>query len=85
MHLASALSQPLVAVYTSENPEVTGPYGNIETLQIAKPDLGCFPCVNKKHQHQCEKNKICVDYLTASSVYDQSKSFIKKYISFSKK
>lgn len=45
-HLAAALSVPVISVYGSSNPDLTGTYGRRQ-LHL-RPVLDCAPCMSKK-------------------------------------
>lgn len=42
MHVASAMQVPIVALYGSQNPDLTGPFGVKNT--VIRADLSCIPC-----------------------------------------
>jgi len=46
-HLANALGKPLVAIYGSTSPELTGPCGKKQNI-IVGDHLECIPCLRRK-------------------------------------
>lgn len=52
-HLAAALGVPVVSIYGSSNPELTGTYGRNQ-LHL-KSDFSCSPCLNKTCLYTGEK------------------------------
>jgi len=73
MHIAYAVRTPLVAIFGSTDPELTGPLG-IGNIVIRK-DLGCSPCFEKT----CEKEKMdCLDAITPDEVFDAIRRLIPK-------
>lgn len=56
MHIASALKIPLIAIFGSTSPILTGPYNGGKVIES---NLSCSPCfkrVCKKHDTKCLKN-----------------------------
>jgi len=63
MHIASALSTPLVALFGTTSPERTAPRGNGKKI-IMQSDIDCLPCLKR----ECPKDIECMDMLKPSRV-----------------
>ncbi|MFQ5455988.1 MAG: lipopolysaccharide heptosyltransferase II [Nitrospirota bacterium] len=48
MHVASAVDTPVVALFGPEDPDNTGPFGDIHI--VLKKELECSPCTDKRGQ-----------------------------------
>lgn len=59
MHIAYALGTPLVAVFGSTSPELTGPLG--ETSVVLRQPVECSPCF----QRECPVDFRCMNRITA--------------------
>jgi heptosyltransferase-2 len=59
MHVAYALGTPLVAVFGSTSPELTGPLG--ETSVVLRQPVECSPCF----QRECPVDFRCMNRITA--------------------
>jgi lipopolysaccharide heptosyltransferase II len=65
MHIGYAVGTPVVAVFGSTSPELTGPvgYGDV----VVRKEVDCAPCFERK----CRKGQIkCMDLVTAGDVFD---------------
>ena len=62
MHIASALGIPVVAIFGSTDPSVTGPLGARDA--VIKKELPCSPCLLRK----CPKNLECMDLISVDDV-----------------
>ena len=62
MHIASALSVPVVAIFGSTEPSVTGPLGARDA--VIKKELPCSPCFLRK----CPTNLECMDIISVDDV-----------------
>ena len=62
MHIASALSVPVVAIFGSTDPSVTGPLGARDA--VIKKELPCSPCLLRK----CPTNLECMDIISVDDV-----------------
>lgn len=64
MHMAYAVGTPLVAIFGSTSPELTGPVG--EGHAVIRADVDCSPCFERT----CDKDYlICMFALTSEDVY----------------
>ncbi|MBI4823004.1 MAG: glycosyltransferase family 9 protein [Nitrospirae bacterium] len=70
MHIASALSVPVFALFGTTSPLRTGPYGDIHTIITA--GLPCAPCFKKR----CDDLR-CMDKITVEMLYNAIKEKIK--------
>jgi heptosyltransferase-2 len=65
MHIAYATGTPLVAIFGSTSPELTGPVGNGHA--VIRTELDCSPCFSRT----CDKDYIrCMFGVTSEEVYD---------------
>lgn len=65
MHMAIALSTPVVALYAVADPARTGPLYDTEIHRVIKKERTCDPCVGKK----CEYQK-CMEAFTIDEVFE---------------
>jgi heptosyltransferase-2 len=71
MHIGYAVGTPVVAVFGSTSPELTGPAGE-EDVVISKR-LDCAPCFRR----ECRKKDLqCMDLVTADEVFGAAKKHI---------
>jgi len=64
LHISYAVGTPLVALFGSTNPELTGPLGNSNI--VIKSDTPCSPCFNRS----CKQNDLmCMHTITSDEVY----------------
>jgi lipopolysaccharide heptosyltransferase II len=61
MHIASALSRPLVTLFGPTNPVRTGPYGRDDS--VIRLEIPCSPCYSRRCSHQS-----CLRLLEVESV-----------------
>ncbi len=61
MHMAAALGVPLLALFGSTAPEVTGPYGQ---EGVIRKKMACAPCFLK----ECPKDFACMRQITVDEV-----------------
>lgn len=72
MHVGYAVGTPLVAVFGSTSPELTGPVGDSNI--VIKKNLDCSPCFER----ECKKNNLkCMDLVSAREVFDAAKRLLK--------
>ncbi|HUK82286.1 MAG TPA: lipopolysaccharide heptosyltransferase II [Verrucomicrobiae bacterium] len=64
MHLAAALGTPVVAIFGSTSPKLTGPLG--KQCVVVHQDAECSPCFLRK----CPIDFRCMDRITVSHVTD---------------
>jgi lipopolysaccharide heptosyltransferase II len=70
LHLAYALSTPVIGLYGPTSPKITGPFGKGKAI-IVKKDVGCkIPCYIKK----CNLNYKCMTSITPELVYEEAVS-----------
>jgi heptosyltransferase-2 len=71
MHISYAVRTPVVAIFGSTSPELTGPVGKSNI--IIKKDVGCSPCF----QRECsEKDLICMNDITADEVFNAVREMV---------
>jgi len=71
MHIAYALKTPLVAVFGSTEPELTGPVGKASI--VIKKDLFCSPCFERT----CGQGSLsCMEAINAGEVFKHIKSLV---------
>jgi lipopolysaccharide heptosyltransferase II len=66
MHVAAALSKPLVALFGPTEPRRTGPYGQLEN--VLRIDLPCSPCL--KSHCTYEKPDECLKAISPATVFE---------------
>jgi heptosyltransferase-2 len=67
MHVAAALGVPVVAIFGSTSPELTGPISSIEVQhQILKSDVPCSPCFLR----ECPIDFRCMNGISAERVVE---------------
>jgi len=65
MHIGYAVKTPLVAIFGSTDPELTGPSGKGNI--VVKKNIECSPCFERT----CGRNKMdCMDAITSDEVFD---------------
>ena len=69
MHVAAALSKPLVALFGPTEPRRTGPYGHLDS--VLRLDLPCSPCL--KSHCGYERPNECLKALTPATVLERVK------------
>lgn len=62
MHLAAAVGTPVVALFGSTPPGMTGPWGS--NHQVISKDVDCSPCMKRT----CPTNHRCMDLITVEEV-----------------
>ena len=73
MHIGYAVRTPLVAIFGSTDPELTGPVGKGNT--VVRKNTDCSPCFKRT----CDSNKMdCMDAITADEVFDAIERSIPK-------
>jgi heptosyltransferase II len=73
MHIANAVGTPLVAIFGSTSPELTGPLGRGNA--ILRTELDCSPCFARK----CSRDYIrCMFSVTSEEVYDNVRRMLPK-------
>lgn len=73
MHIGYAVRTPLVAIFGSTDPELTGPVGIGNT--VIRKNTDCSPCFERT----CSRNKMdCMDAITADEVFDAIERSIPK-------
>jgi heptosyltransferase-2 len=71
MHIASAAGTPLVAIFGSTSPELTGPSGASQA--VLKADMDCSPCFGRN----CGKDYIrCMYAVSTEEVYDNVRKLL---------
>ncbi len=68
LHIAYAVRTPLVAIFGSTDPQLTGPPPGVDgnTHVVIKPDISCSPCFERT----CIKNDMrCMYAITSDDVY----------------
>lgn len=73
MHIAFAVSTPVVALFAVSDPRITGPLLDAHRHRVIKKQLTCDPCVGKK----CDYPK-CMEAITVDDVYDAVMDIMEK-------
>ncbi len=72
MHIGYAVGTPLVAVFGSTSPELTGPPGNGNI--VIRKTLDCAPCFER----ECGRGDLrCMDLITAEEVFEAARGLLK--------
>ncbi|MCP4708404.1 MAG: lipopolysaccharide heptosyltransferase I, partial [Planctomycetes bacterium] len=58
LHIAAAMSVPLVGLYGPTNPSVVGPYGQLDSVVLAAPDLPQNQRYSTQKKHQIDNIKL---------------------------
>ena len=73
MHIASAMSVPLVAIFGSTDPNATGPLG--ASYKVISKELSCSPCLKRK----CPKEHLnCMEAINVDDVFNALKEILPK-------
>jgi heptosyltransferase-2 len=62
MHVATAVSTPVVALFGSTDPVTTGPWGDRHV--VVKKDVSCSPC----QKRICPTDHRCMERITVEEV-----------------
>jgi heptosyltransferase-2 len=72
MHIGYAVGTPLVAIFGSTSPELTGPVGS--GSRVIRKGLECAPCFERT----CRTGTLkCMDLVTSHEVFESLKSLVK--------
>ena len=72
MHIGYAVGTPLVAIFGSTSPELTGPVGSSDRVIIHK--IECSPCFER----ECRKKDLqCMELITSQEVFDAVKKLMR--------
>lgn len=69
MHIAYAVGTPLVALFGSTDPRLTGPIG--ESSKVIKANVDCNPCFRR----DCKRDMMCMYGIDSDDVYLALKDF----------
>ncbi|MBI5026994.1 MAG: lipopolysaccharide heptosyltransferase II [Nitrospirae bacterium] len=73
MHIASALGVPIVAIFGSTDPYITGPLG--DGHRVIKKNIQCSPCLKR----ECPEGSLkCMDAITVEDVFDAVQDILPK-------
>ncbi len=71
MHIGYAVGTPIVAIFGSTSPELTGPVGKGDI--VIRKELDCSPCFER----ECKKGDLrCMDLITAEEVFLSVKKIV---------
>jgi heptosyltransferase-2 len=62
MHVATAVGTPVVALFGSTDPSVTGPWGDGHV--VVRKDVPCSPCLKRV----CPTDHRCMELITVDEV-----------------
>lgn len=65
MHLAIAVGTPVVALFAVSDPEISGPYYDLDKHLVVKKERICDPCASKKCRYQK-----CMENISVDEVFD---------------
>lgn len=74
MHMAAALTTPVVAIFGSTDPVTTSPFERRHALIYKK--VSCSPC----HKRICPIDHKCMTQITAGEVFEACQAMLKNYI-----
>ena len=73
MHIAASLGVPIIAIFGSTDPKLTGPLG--DNVRIIKKGIECSPCFER----ECKYGHYnCMKMITAQDVYDAATAFLER-------
>ncbi|MCI0469146.1 MAG: lipopolysaccharide heptosyltransferase II [Nitrospirae bacterium] len=73
MHIAYAVGAPLVAIFGSTDPMLTGPISSISNYRVLNPNLSCSPCFDRV----CKDNDLrCMYAITSEEAYFSIKDIL---------
>jgi heptosyltransferase-2 len=74
MHIGYAVRTPLVAIFGSTDPALTGPVGDGNL--VIKKDIDCSPCFKRR----CDKQEmVCMNAITSDEVFKAIKNLIPRH------
>ncbi|MEM7828151.1 MAG: lipopolysaccharide heptosyltransferase II [Candidatus Aenigmatarchaeota archaeon] len=73
MHIAAAIGVPVVAIFGSTDPDLTGPVGKY--VSIIRKKMDCSPCFRRT----CYRNFECMDSIKVPDVINGATYFLKNY------
>ena len=79
MHLASALSIPVVAIFGPTDPATTSPFGDIH--KVVRVPVPCSPCLLR----HCPKDHRCMKLITAEMVFAEAAKKLEMKESYGRK
>jgi lipopolysaccharide heptosyltransferase II len=72
MHIGYAVGTPLVAIFGSTSPELTGPIG--QSYRVIRKEVECGPCFER----ECRRGDLkCMDLVGPAEVFEAAKGFVK--------
>jgi heptosyltransferase-2 len=72
MHMGAALETPLVALFGSTDPMLTGPYGHL--TQVMQKKVACSPCFKRT----CPIDFRCMRQITPEEVLQRAMQYVQK-------
>ena len=72
MHVAAAMSKPVVAFFGPTAPERTGPYGQID--KVLRANLACMPCLQRRCRN--EENIACLHAIRVGEAAAQTSALL---------
>lgn len=73
MHLAAAVSLPVVALMGPTDPETHGPYGEENT--VVQPDIACRNCWDRSCEKEAHR---CMEKITVDEVYSKAEEILQE-------
>ena len=74
MHIASALSVPVVAIFGPTNPKTTFPMAPRKRLRIIRHEVSCSPCLLRS----CPEDHRCMTLIKPDEVIAKARGFLKQ-------
>jgi len=69
LHIASALGVKTVSIFGPVDEKVYGPYPPSALHKVIKHDIGCRPCYSNFRLPPCDKDKECLNSISADEVF----------------
>jgi lipopolysaccharide heptosyltransferase II len=74
MHMAVAINTPVIALFGSTNPSLSGPYGSQH--KVLRENISCSPC----YRHRCKRSedRLCMELIQVEKVVKEAHRMLAK-------